>query len=83
VTLAARRRLALVLVVLLTAATVAAAALITRGGSESESDVPSDVANCSDAFNVDSDAFNFGDAVGCGPSAQRRANARERPGPPE
>jgi hypothetical protein len=83
VTLAARRRLALVLVVLLTAATVAAWVLVRSGGSEPDSNLPSDVANCSDTVKVESDAFNFSDAVACGPSGQRRANARERPGPPE
>ena len=51
------------LVVLLTAATVAAAVLIARGGSESDSDVPGDVATSTDTETVNSDAFNFGDAT--------------------
>jgi hypothetical protein len=81
VTRTARRRLALVLVVLLTAATVAAAVLIPRSGSEPDSDVPRDVANCSDNDTLNSDAFNFGDA--CAPSARRKADVGERPEPPK
>jgi hypothetical protein len=81
VTLASHRRLALVLVLLVTAATVAAAVLFAGGGSESNSDVPSDVANCSDNDTLNSDAFNFGDA--CAPSARRKADVGERPEPPK
>jgi hypothetical protein len=73
------RRLALVLVVLVTAATLGAAVLIARGGSESDADVRDVIANCRDE--VESNAFNFGDA--CGPIGQRRVDVRERPGPPE
>ena len=71
------------LVVLLTAATLTAVVLFPRGGSGA----PRDDAACAEAaeqtsgVTVASDAFNFGNAVGCTGSA-RRADANGRREPP-
>jgi hypothetical protein len=71
------------LVVLVTAATLSAVALFPRGGGR-----PHDDAACAEAAEqtsgvaVASDAFNFGDAVGCTGSG-RRADANGRREPPK
>lgn len=77
------RRLALALVLLLTAVALAAA-LLPREGSDAGSE---DVAACAAAFwspgveLAQSADFNFGDAVACGQSDRRPADAGPREPP--
>lgn len=82
------RRLALALVLLLTAVALAVA-LLPREGSDagSEEDPAEDVAACAEAFwspgveLAQSADFNFGDAVACGQSDRRPADAGPREPP--
>jgi hypothetical protein len=81
------RRLALALVLLLTAVALAAA-LLPREGSDAGSEEPAeDAAACAAAFwsprveLAQSADFNFGDAVACGQSDRRPADAGPREPP--
>jgi hypothetical protein len=82
------RRLALLLVVLVTAAALTAVVLLVRSGSDAGSDAPRDRAACAEAaeqtprITAASDAFNYGDAVGC-IGSDRRAEANSRREPPK
>jgi hypothetical protein len=75
------RKLALLLVVLVAGATLTAVVLFPQDGSDAPRDAACAEAaeQTSDATDA-SDAFNFGDAVGC---SGRRAEANGRREPPK